>query len=49
MNNFTIITSIKDAASNTMKNCLIEDERFEMINNYKTQNQYNNYTSKIRL
>jgi D-aminoacyl-tRNA deacylase len=46
MNNFTIITSIKDPASNTMKNCLVEDERFEMINNYKTQNQYNNYTSE---
>jgi D-aminoacyl-tRNA deacylase len=46
MNNFTIITSIKDPASNTMKNCLVEDERFEMINNHKTQNQYNNHTSE---
>ncbi len=46
MNNFTIVTSIKDPASNIMKNCLVEDERFETVDDYKTQNQNNNYTSE---
>ena len=33
INNFTIITSSKDQASNTMKNYLIKEENFEKINN----------------
>jgi D-aminoacyl-tRNA deacylase len=40
INNFTIITSIKDQASNTMKNYLIKEENFEKIN-YNTQNHNN--------
>jgi D-aminoacyl-tRNA deacylase len=42
INNFTIITSIKDPASKTMKNYLIEDEKFEITDHDARQDQ-NNY------
>jgi D-aminoacyl-tRNA deacylase len=50
INNFTIITSIKDPASNTMKNYLIEDEKFEIINYdaMQDQNNYNNSKTEYK-
>jgi D-aminoacyl-tRNA deacylase len=42
INSFTIVTSKKDPASNTMRNYLIEDEKFEITNHCFEKNQDNN-------
>ena len=42
INSFTIATSKKDPASNTMRNYLIEDEKFEITNHYFQKNHENN-------
>lgn len=42
INNFTIITSTKDPASNTMKNYLLDNEEFEITNKGIIENQNNN-------
>jgi D-aminoacyl-tRNA deacylase len=41
INNFTIITSIKDPASKTMKNYLIENEKFEITKYDGNQDEHN--------
>lgn len=41
INNFTIITSTKDPASNTMINYLLDNEEFEITNKVNTENQNN--------
>lgn len=41
INHFAIITSTRDQASNTMKRCLIEYEKFEKIKDNETTQNYN--------
>src|SRR5919112_3239045 len=45
INNFTIITSSKDPASNTMINYLVEKEGFETTNNDNMLNHNNHYNT----
>ena len=51
INNFTIITSTKDPASNTMKNYLLDNEEFEITNKgiIENQNNHNNTSTDFKV
>ena len=51
INNFTIITSTKDPASNTMKNYLLDNEEFEITNKgiIENQNNHNNTNTGFKV
>lgn len=51
INNFTIITSTKDPASNTMKNYLLDNEEFEITNKgiIDNQNNHNNTNTGFKV
>ena len=51
INNFTIITSTKDPASNTMKNYLLDNEEFEITNKgiIENQNNHNNTNTDFKV
>jgi len=51
INNFTIITSTKDPASNTMINYLLENEEFKITNNGITEshNNHNNTNTDFKI
>lgn len=51
INNFTIITSTNDPASNTMKNYLLDNEEFEIINKgiIENQNNHNNTNTGFKV